>query len=195
MLLFAAFEKIARIHRDVVITEKIDGTNGVIAIADDFDELCVGSRSQWITSEKDNFGFARWVKENEDEVRKLGPGYHYGEWWGGKIQRGYGLSEKRFSLFNVARWGAPETRPACIGVVPTLYTGPLFVTPGFSPTDDEAPMVTSAVAAALGDLRRQGSRAAPGFMKPEGVVIFHTASQSLFKATLEKDEKPKGSLE
>jgi hypothetical protein len=29
-------------------------------------------------------------------------------------------------------------------------------------------------------------------MKPEGIVVYHTASRSLFKVTLEKDESPKG---
>ncbi len=37
-----------------------------------------------------------------------------------------------------------------------------------------------------------GSKAAPGFDNPEGVVVFHTANSSLFKVTLEGDEKPKG---
>jgi LexA DNA binding domain len=41
-------------------------------------------------------------------------------------------------------------------------------------------------------LRSDGSAAAPGFMRPEGVVIFHTASGALFKQTIEKDEEPKG---
>jgi hypothetical protein len=37
-----------------------------------------------------------------------------------------------------------------------------------------------------------GSYAAPGFMKPEGVVIFCTAGGQLFKKTIEKDDQPKG---
>ena len=40
-------------------------------------------------------------------------------------------------------------------------------------------------------LRASGSFAAPGFMNPEGVVVFHTASGTFFKKTLEKDEQPK----
>ena len=35
----------------------------------------------------------------------LVPGRHFGEWWGSGIQRGYGLDEKTFSLFNAYRWG------------------------------------------------------------------------------------------
>lgn len=43
----------------------------------------------------------------------------------------------------------------------------------------------------LQKLRAEGSMAAPGFMRPEGVVVFHGHSGTLFKVTLEKDEVPK----
>ena len=52
------------------------------------------------------FGFARWVETNRERlITLLGPGLHFGEWWGSGIQRGYGLTkgDKRFSLFNVER--------------------------------------------------------------------------------------------
>jgi hypothetical protein len=42
------------------------------------------------------------------------------------------------------------------------------------------------------DLKDNGSKASPGFMKPEGVIIFHTANGYLFKKTIEKDEYHKG---
>lgn len=45
---------------------------------------------------------------------------------------------------------------------------------------------------ASADLRATGSLAAPGFKNPEGIVIFHTASGTLSKVTLEKDDEPKG---
>ena len=99
---FRKFDKIARLSREIVVTEKIDGTNGLIAIGED-GEFQVGSRNQWITPEKDNAGFARWAYEHKDELMQLGKGFHYGEWWGQGIQRGYGLDEKRFSLFNTSR--------------------------------------------------------------------------------------------
>jgi hypothetical protein len=44
----------------------------------------------------------------------------------------------------------------------------------------------------LENLKQLGSYASPGFMNPEGIVIFHVPSQYLFKKTLEKDEEPKG---
>jgi hypothetical protein len=173
---FTEFPKMARFAREIIITEKIDGTNAQICVSDDGTELWAGSRSRWIMPSDDNFGFAAWVHANRDELLTLGPGRHFGEWWGSGIQRGYGLQkgEKRFSLFNVTRWG--ESRPACCHVVPVLYRGE------FS---------TDAVEITLDSLRDFGSEAAPGFMKPEGVVIFHTAGNVGFKRTIEKDDQPK----
>jgi hypothetical protein len=180
---FVEFPKIARLRRGCVITEKIDGTNAQIHFTDT-GEMLVGSRTRWITPEDDNYGFARWVQEHREELAPLGPGSHFGEWWGSGIQRRYGVEDKRFSLFNVGRWGPgakdEALRPACCGVVPTLYAG------DFS---------SDAVNDALTRLRLGGSAAAPGFMQPEGVVIYHAAARALFKVTLEKDEQPKGRAE
>src|SRR5271165_3703942 len=109
---FQAFPKIPRLNREIVITEKIDGTNASIHIAED-GTVFTGSRTKWITPNDDNKGFARWVKEHEDELRTgLGYGTHYGEWWGAGIGRRYGLTEKRFSLFNTTRW-TDAVRPKC----------------------------------------------------------------------------------
>lgn len=168
---FKPFDSIPRLKRGCVISEKIDGSNALVFIGDD-GTIRAGSRNRWITPEDDNFGFARWVHENAAELAKLGPGYHYGEWWGAGIQRRYGLTEKRFSLFNAGRWGDPATRPACCGVVPVLYEGP------FS---------TQQVDMALDQLRAGGSVAAPGFMQPEGIVVYLTANRALYKVTLDGD--------
>jgi hypothetical protein len=164
------------LSRDIVITEKIDGTNAIIYIGED-GEFLVGSRTRWITPEKDNYGFAKWAYANKEELLKLGAGTHYGEWWGQGIQRNYGLTEKRFSLFNTERWFDESVSPKCCGVVPVLYKGEFD---------------TDYVEGVLEHLELTGSIAATGFMKPEGVVIYHTASRSYFKKTIENDEKPKG---
>jgi len=156
--------------------------------------IFAGSRNRWITPGADNYGFAAWVKENADELALLGPGRHFGEWWGRGINRGYGQTERRFSLFNVSRWlpklpgnpfcgvySAPKEGEAlvqldCCHVVPTIWRG-LFDT---GEINDFIEM-----------LRIEGSFAAPGFKNPEGIVIFHTAQGNLFKKTLKDDEKPK----
>lgn len=174
---FREFGKIARFSRECIVTEKIDGTNAQVTVSDDGLRIeSVGSRNRFITPEADNFGFARWVKENESELLRLGPGTHFGEWWGSGIQRGYGLpkGERRFSLFNTSRWG--ESRPACCHVVPVLWRGNF--------DDLRADLL-------LVSLKANGSHAAPGFMKPEGIIIFHVAGNLFFKKTVEKDEEPK----
>ena len=175
---FQPFPSIARLNREWIASEKIDGTNALVYV-DEEGHVRAGSRSKWITRENDNFGFARWVEANSNELTKLGPGYHYGEWWGSGIQRGYGLTEKRFSLFNSHRWSDDSVRPACCGVVPVLARGV------------KVGMVEDVAIVALQEL---GSIVAPGFMRPEGIVLFHAASGQLFKVTLEKDEQPKGQV-
>jgi hypothetical protein len=40
-------------------------------------------------------------------------------------------------------------------------------------------------------LKAHGSFAAPGFMDPEGIVIYHVAAGVGFKKTVKKDEQPK----
>ena len=173
---FAEFQKIYRVSRPCVITEKIDGTNGQICIGED-GEFLVGCRTRWLNGQTgDNHGFFLWALEHKDELLTLGVGRHFGEWWGQGIQRTYGLKEKRFSLFNTARWSDPATRPACCHVVPVLFEG-MFD--------------TAQIERCISDLRANGSKAAPGFMKPEGVVCFHCQGNFSLKKTLEKDEEHK----
>lgn len=267
---FIEFRKIPRLNRDIVITEKIDGTNAQVLIADASgftpgvaapdaplmivvrgDErlgVWAGSRNRWLSTgtkgNADNFGFAAWVAANAVALVDLfGPGRVFGEWWGAGIQRRYGLAGKAFSPFNVGKYGeqtayldprcnrpgiphGPEAeivhqtdragvkrcacrdaRPALDAVVggvpvrpvPVLYRGPWFIEDWQDITDgdnaDTYPLTAFPLWApkyATDLLRREGSKAAPGFMDPEGIVTFHEASGQLFKTTIQGDEKPKG---
>ena len=171
---FINFPKMARWSRDVVITEKLDGTNAQVFIGEN-GEFMTGSRTRWITPDDDNYGFSKWAHEHKDELMLLGPGRHFGEWWGQGIQRKYGLNEKRFSLFNTSRWA--DERPACCHVVPVLYQGM---------------MRGGLMDSVIEELAESGSKAAPGFMDAEGVVLFHVAAGVGFKKTIKKDEVPKG---
>ena len=210
---FRPFPKMARLSRECLITEKIDGTNSSIYIAPledsqpvpkeslgvfDIDGklhfMLAGSRNRWLHPQADNFGFAHWVTTKFDELKLLGPGHHFGEWWGQGIQRGYGIKEKRFSLFNVSRWALHGTEPQvipsadprvvktqdvlplCCGLVPLLYRG-MFD--------------TERIETELDALHDFGSAAAPGFMDPEGIVVFHIAGNVGFKKTLKNDHQPK----
>lgn len=172
---FIEWPKIARLNRECVVTEKIDGTNAAVIVSDDGNEVFAQSRKRIITPESDNFGFARWVQENAEALTELGPGHHFGEWYGKGIQRGYGHEDKRFMLFNTARWG--EWQPECCEVATVLYQG-LFD--------------TDFIEEAVQDLRENGSRHVPGFDNPEGIVVFHTAANLCFKVTCDKDHEWKG---
>lgn len=214
MIDFKAFPKLARLSRRVIITEKIDGTNAQICITrykpnepvdsdgcidawtdgEDLFFMYAGSRTRWITPQNDNFDFAKWVSENKVELRKLGAGQHFGEWWGRGIQRNYGLEERRFSMFNTIRWCRhneepqqiakadpraikyQDVLPACCDLVPVLYDG-VFDS-----------LVVDRV---LQNLKHEGSVAKRSFMNPEGIVVFHEAGNVGFKKTLDNDDSPK----
>lgn len=204
---FIPYPKTPRLRREVVITEKLDGTNAAVRIVPtyrsdlgDYSEgdwtfvvvdgqqygLCAQSRKRVITPEDDNHGFAKWAHVNaRGLVETVGEGVHFGEWWGSGVNRGYGLEkgEKRFSLFNVKRWAdivavQEDTTPVPgLRVVPTLATGVL--------SDD---LIDNTVEY----LRTTGSSAAYGFMNPEGIIVFHTQSRNVYKVLLEQDDLPKG---
>jgi hypothetical protein len=175
---FKEFAKIPRLNRECIITEKIDGTNSSITITED-GQFLVGSRNRFITSQNDNYGFAKWAHENKEELMKLGVGTHYGEWWGQGVQRGYDMNQKVFSLFNTSKWSDDNIRPKCCRVVPVLYSG-LFS------TDKINEIITQ--------LKFSGSAAAPGYNRPEGIIIFHTALNGYFKVTIEHDDQPKSKV-
>jgi hypothetical protein len=208
--LFTKFDSIPRLRRDMIVTEKLDGTNSQVCIIDpdaegfmglpDTDPVAVykhcymyaGSRKRWITPHADNYGFARWAADNSEDLFALGTGHHFGEWWGQGIQRKYGMDHKVWSLFNRKRWHnairgawvAPDTAetvsvpaPHCCDVVPILGWGEFDL---------------QIVDACLHGLSMNGSVAAYGFMKPEGIVVWHRAANQLFKQTLLNDGVPKG---
>lgn len=197
MKAFEPFPKIPRLNNTPwVLTEKLDGTNGQVAVWDICDEdeiphgatmvedsghtwlVRAGSRSRWLTPDSDNFGFAAWVKANAAQLVHLGPGRHFGEWYGCGIQRGYGLDGKRFALFNATKWADPSVRPACCEVVTVLATV-------------QGAKLNQAVDRGLEQLRLYGSQHVLGYPKPEGIVIWHKASGQLYKALCEGDDLPK----
>lgn len=99
---FEEFPKMARWSREVVITEKLDGTNaqvvitpigagelaqiaegwtldrmGIVAVSKHGEFVMrAGSRTKWITADKqnDNYGFAAWCQSNAEQLFELGEG-------------------------------------------------------------------------------------------------------------------------
>jgi hypothetical protein len=165
------------------ITEKIDGTNGIIFVDPD-GSVYAGSRNRWLTNEdgtppnpeQDNYGFGAWVHETREALKKLGPGFHYGEWYGAGIQRGYGMTTKRWASFEFYRRDEhPEWDK-----VPAMHIG------AYDP---------AAILGAIDRLKASGSILVPGFMKPEGIVIsFKNAKGAKFKKLCENDAIHKSEL-
>lgn len=204
---FQAFPKIPRMDGNMFVTEKIDGTNACIVVTQlvhswakpvtlrvraegaeqgDADNMyeTVGSvyaqsRNRIITPENDNYGFAQFVWDNASVLANgLGEGRHYGEWWGRGINRGYGLDERWFSLFNTGRWTNEAIEQGGMGDLPVAVV-PLLVVHGS--------LDTAVVADAMDNLASGGSHAAPGYDRPEGVVVFHSKSGHMYKQTFEGD--------
>jgi hypothetical protein len=219
MIKFQAYPKTPRLNREVVVTEKIDGTNSGIHVvlasevmSEEREPAIFSSsanmveylkihypRYQYVTVDgvnfavaaqsrnrlifpgktTDNHGFAGWVYDNaETLVQTLGPGLHIGEWWGRGIQGRYQMDRRVFSLFNVTRWAhlATESPLESLSVVPELWRG-IFN--------------TQEIHAVVAELRIAGSYAAPGCMRPEGVIIRHSASGQVYKVLLEGDDVSK----
>lgn len=167
MVEFKAWPKIPRTSPfKVTISEKIDGTNSCIIIQDG-EIVGVQSRKRLITPEHDNYGFAKWVERNSEDLLNLGDGYHYAEWAGPGIQKNpHNLKEKTLFLFNTFRWNPDNpNRPACCSVVPVLFEGVM--------TEDTVPKLLEELKLNAGQDER-----------PEGVVVYYHTFRSYTKHTI-----------
>jgi len=167
-------------NEKITITEKIDGSNGCIIIENGV-IVGVQSRNRMLASLKDgtltregddNFGFAHWVIQNQNELLSLEDGYHYGEWAGPGIQNNpHKLENKTFFLFNALRWNPnnPNT-PAITRTVPVLYQG----------LDKQGLIDEVMLALKAG--------AAEKDYKAEGIVVYYQNTKRLEKYTFEFSE-------
>lgn len=191
---FVKWNKIPRMSGDWEITEKVDGTNAILMWTEEPDPstlddphwiasaggmyLRAGSRTRWLTPQDDNFGFAGWAQDNAEHLVRLGPGRHFGEWYGRGINRGYGMTERRLALFDTHKWcseGECCELPPGVDVVPILQ-------------ECKGSTLNMASDIACHDLLADGSRLVPGFMKPEGIVLRYTQTSARFKRLLEHDD-------
>lgn len=202
---FQSWPKTPRLFRDIVITEKVDGTNSAIIIKEyehddeggtvaqvnvDGKLYSVGaqSRNRLIFPGKttDNHGFARFVEENAERlVELLGEGRHYGEWWGKGIQGRYRVQYKGFALFNTEKhdglytWFSDTSiGDVLVEAMPVLYKGPYS---------------EQRIRETLSELSADGSVVSP-YDDAEGIVVFHTQSRKVYKVTLDNNDKGKWEL-
>ncbi len=176
---FEAWPKTKHVDKvlgSVIVTEKIDGTNACLVFEED-GTMYAQSRNRIITPATDNQGFARWAYYHQDELFNiLGPGRHFGEWWGRGIGRKYNMEHNVFSVFNNGRFyktdpgttmDSMSTRAATssifdqVSAVPLIYTG-----------EYNSPDMNMAIA----ELANGSSKAAAAynvdFKDPEGVCYY-----------------------
>lgn len=175
MIKFTPWPKIPRLSNETyTITEKIDGTNACVAI-DTENNIVAQSRNHFIFPNNDNFGFAQWVENNKEDLLSLGPGHHYGEWWGKGIGRNYNQQERHFSLFNCGLWGEHNSNtPKCCKVVPILEKETNFE------------HLFGSLSSCIISLQEKGSHLNLGFMKPEGLIVYAHLTKIYYKVILDK---------
>lgn len=202
---FQAWPKTPRLFREIVITEKVNGTNSAVIIREIHEEdkpsdlrlaaihrdgryyeVAAQSRNRLIFPGKttDNYGFAAFIQHNAEALFDLlGAGRHYGEWWGDGIQGQKTISNMRgFALFNTDKHGgmhewlkAPDGRDVLVEPVWEIYRGP------FS---------EERIQRELDELKKNGSYMNPTF-EAEGICVFHTQSRQVYKYTIEGDDAGK----
>ena len=74
-------------------------------------------------------------------------------------------------MFN-PKWA--DQGPSCVSTPPIL--------------DQLSTIDAEAISWAMNGLKTRGSVAAPGFMDPEGVVVYHTAGNHMYKQTFDYEE-------
>ena len=196
---FKPFPKIPNLdNMKVVVTQKLHGTNASLWIDKlDGTEVLSEAQKDFITTDgkylvmpakrtsfinlySDNFGFAKFTHENRDALAvALGEGTWFGEWVGPGINSGEGLREKRLALFSIHLkekvWQMKKANlwPERVDLVPVLFEG------------KAVDLGTSII---MSELTRNGSRYAPGFMRPEGIVIHILGTGISFKEVFELEE-------
>lgn len=201
---FPVWPKIPRLHAMAFrLTEKIDGTNarlyirttkdhGTAATTSDGERhLISGSRSRIISLSSDNFGFARWVEGNKDVIAQHLPvGDYYGEWWGFGIQRGYGMKRKVFSIFNFP--GQDDGQGSNTKINDALWDINLRAVPTLgdkvegNDLDTELWKLKAVMSPQTTHVDTIGSFAAPGYDKPEGIVMQELNSRFRYKWVWDK---------
>jgi hypothetical protein len=207
---FRSWGKTPRLFRDIVITEKIDGSNSAIIFeeldVEDSGEFTIAtverdgviyavgaqSKNRLITPGKttDNYGFAAFVQKNTEALFDLlGVGHHFGEWYGEGIQRRYGDANKgirTFALFNTAKhkdtFGSFEDEAGRHVLVESV------------PIIYEGPFSEDVIRKAIQELGMNGSIAVPFHPNPEGIVVYHTQSKQVYKVTRDNNDKGKWEL-
>ncbi len=203
---FIPYGKTARLHRNAVISEKLNGTNASVffvpleegettrdhpnarAFLHDKIAVYAQSRNRMLVPGEDNAGFGAWVEKHALEIfAVLGVGRFWGEWYGPGVQKNpHDVEHKRFALFEVQR--AP---------IRALSETPLLFEDGTQlegvPILYQGKFSGSAVDDALIRLGQHGTQVngASENGRPEGIIVYLSEIQTRLKVLLEADHLSK----
>jgi hypothetical protein len=211
---FTRWPKIPRLYRDIVITEKIDGTNACVVIEEHpFGESAGGGVPEMTISvvlgpEKMDLGmpaFEYWVSA-QSRTRFITPqsdNYGFAKWVEANcetlvhdLEAGHHFGEW---------WGSGIQRGYGMAAGDKRFS--LFNTRKWQSVEFTTPKMTTVpvmykgvlceneITCALQYLYDYGSVAADEPFKPaEGICVFHAASGQVFKVTIENDVQPKSEV-
>jgi len=212
---FQPWPKVARLNRDITITEKLDGTNAAVVIVTHPFGASVEpdpNRIAIITTDRqaldsDGFPFSEYHVYAQSRTRFVTPkqdNYGFAGWVKRNAEAlvatlgegthygewwGSGIQRKYGLTGDDKRFSLFNTKRWALedGAIGTNAYGSAVPGLGVVPVIYEGPFSQKAIDLSLEALRRV-SVAAPGFHNPEGVVIFHHASREMYKVTLEGDD-------
>jgi hypothetical protein len=213
---FEPWPKIARLNREIVITEKINGTNAAILIVplNQVDHIeHEHGEIQFFDGDKhvavvDDGEYMPWVVYAQSRTRFITPeqdNFGFAKW---VQENAEGLVETLGEGRHYGEWwgsgiqngyGAPkgERYFSLFNTARWMMIDPWErgnTVPGLRrvPVLYTGPYDQLEILERLDTLDASGSVASPGFKDPEGIVIYHTAAREMFKVTIKGDEAPKG---
>ena len=208
---FQEWPKTSRFFRDIVITEKIDGTNAAVGIvklgAEDLDENSDPIDANLITIQEVEVEgqwavYGLYAQSRNKLIRpgKATDNQGFAGWVG---QNPEGLVRHLGEGLHFGEWWGSGIQRG-YGLTKGEKHFSLFNTHRFeniqADSDDlvrcvpilyQGPMVEKEITAALDYLDNNGSEAAPRFPNPEGICIYHTSSRLVQKVTLDNNDAGK----
>lgn len=218
---FRAWPKTPRLNRDIVVTEKIDGTNGAIIIDGPHpfgwhvDGAPEGTSLVFTGEDIAGTPDHEWIVGAQSRNRLVGftkaaDNHGFGKWVADRAEAlvhilGAGHHFGEFWGQGIARnYGLDHKRFSLFNVARGQQLIELagkdgWVAPGLDtvPVLYQGPFGEDHIRAAVNELHHRGSFvAAEGWQgKAEGVCVFHTASRQVYKVLLHNDELPKSLAE
>ena len=210
---FEAWPKTPRLNRDIVITEKIDGTNSAIQIIKLTEENSfeVDEDLRQFTNDTDNAKVTAFyfvdgeqyavIAQSRNRIITPGKGTDNAGFAGWVRVNGPSLVADLGEGIHYGEWWGQSIQHGygmdrkVFSLFNTHHWGAAnFKTENLRvvPVLYAGPFSQNEINKVLEDLNKFGSYARAFHPKPEGIIIYHTAAKQVFKVLCENDEIPKG---